>query len=235
MVEFLRGLHCPVCRAHPAELDRRVDELSARGIDVIAVSAETCERPERLLADWKLERPPSPSVSLNHRCESGGCWSRGDGATTNRRSSTSRGFSSLSPDGKVYYESILSMPASQPEPASRPAAARRPAPCHRLLDQGRLSRSRRRPTVGDTRARSTQKGRVLHRDISAIRLSGEHDRRQAGHPKWRNQPIERPRRRTARRLVRPVRAGSARRRSGQVPSRGALTHRGGLRRARGGS
>ena len=58
MVEFLRGLHCPVCRAHPAELDRRVDELSARGIDVIAVSAETCERPERLLADWKLERPP---------------------------------------------------------------------------------------------------------------------------------------------------------------------------------
>lgn len=119
MVEFLRGLHCPVCRAHPAELDRRVDELSARGIDVIAVSAETCERPERLLADWKLERPPSPSVSLNHRCESGGCWSRGDGATTNRRSSTSRGFSSLSPDGKVYYESILSMPASQP--ASQPA------------------------------------------------------------------------------------------------------------------
>ena len=32
---------------------------------------------------------------------------------------------------------------------------------------------------------------MLHRDISAIRLSGEHDRRQAGHPKWRNQPIER--------------------------------------------
>jgi hypothetical protein len=27
---------------------------------------------------------------------------------------------------------------------------------------------------------------VLHRDISAIRLSGEHDRHQAGHPKWRN-------------------------------------------------
>ena len=34
------------------------------------------------------------------------------------------GLSSLSPDGKVYYESILSMPASQPasQPAGRPAA-----------------------------------------------------------------------------------------------------------------
>lgn len=151
MVEFLRGLHCPVCRAHPAELDRRVDELSARGIDVIAVSAETCERPERLLADWKLERPPSPSVSLNHRCESGGCWSRGDGATTNRRSSTSRGFSSLSPDGKVYYESILSMPASQP--ASRPEWRNQPIERPRRRTARRLVRPVR---AGSARRRSGQ-------------------------------------------------------------------------------
>ena len=70
-------------------------------------------------------------------------------------------------------------------------------------------------TVCDTRARSTQKGRVLHREVSAIRLSGEHDRHQAGRPKWRNQPSERQRRRTIRRVVRPVRAGSARRRPGR--------------------
>lgn len=85
-----------------------------------------------------------------------------------------------------------------PSPRNRP---RLDCPWHRLLDAGRSSRSR---PVCDTRAGSTQKGRVLHRDISAIRLSGEHDRHQAGRPKWRDQPIERHRRRTARRLVRPV-------------------------------
>ena len=40
------------------ELNRRFDELSERGIDVIAISAETREGSEQLQADWKLERLP---------------------------------------------------------------------------------------------------------------------------------------------------------------------------------
>jgi alkyl hydroperoxide reductase subunit AhpC len=42
-----------MCRTQLAELDRRLDELSARGVDVIAISAETRERSEQLQADWK--------------------------------------------------------------------------------------------------------------------------------------------------------------------------------------
>jgi hypothetical protein len=40
------------------KLDRRLDELSERGIDVIAISAEPREGSEQLQADWKLERRP---------------------------------------------------------------------------------------------------------------------------------------------------------------------------------
>jgi len=40
------------------KLDRRLDELSERGIDVIAISAEIREGSEQLQADWKLERLP---------------------------------------------------------------------------------------------------------------------------------------------------------------------------------
>src|ERR1700752_4481501 len=40
MVVFFRGLHCPVCHAQLRELDRRLDELEGRGIEVIAVSGE---------------------------------------------------------------------------------------------------------------------------------------------------------------------------------------------------
>jgi hypothetical protein len=57
--------------------------------------------------------------------------------------------------------------------------------------QDGLSRSKRRLAVCDTPARSAQKGRVLHRDVSAVRFSDEHDDHQAGYRKWRNQPIER--------------------------------------------
>src|SRR3954462_7790330 len=36
--------------------DRRLNELSERGIDVVAISAETREGSEQLQADWRLER-----------------------------------------------------------------------------------------------------------------------------------------------------------------------------------
>src|SRR3954453_9559200 len=38
--------------------DRRLNELSERGIDVVAISAETREGSEQLQADWRLERLP---------------------------------------------------------------------------------------------------------------------------------------------------------------------------------
>ena len=41
IVVFFRAMHYPVCGAQLAELDRRLDELSERGIDVIAVSTQT--------------------------------------------------------------------------------------------------------------------------------------------------------------------------------------------------
>jgi peroxiredoxin len=50
MVVFFRGLHCPVCRAQLTELDRRLDVVDQRGIDVIAVSGETLERTTQLVA-----------------------------------------------------------------------------------------------------------------------------------------------------------------------------------------
>jgi peroxiredoxin len=37
MVIFYRGLQCPVCHAQLSELKRRLDELTVRGITVIAV------------------------------------------------------------------------------------------------------------------------------------------------------------------------------------------------------
>jgi peroxiredoxin len=56
MVVFYRGLHCPVCQAQLRELDRRLDELEERGIEVVAVSGETHQRTQRLRDEWKLKR-----------------------------------------------------------------------------------------------------------------------------------------------------------------------------------
>ena len=54
MVVFFRGLHCPVCRGQLRELDRRLDDLAEKGIDVIAVSGDTRERTQQLHDEWQL-------------------------------------------------------------------------------------------------------------------------------------------------------------------------------------
>ncbi len=114
MVVFFRGLHCPVCRAQLKELDRRLEELNKRGINVIAVSGETHARTTRLAQEWKLERLP---LAYGLTEEQMRAWSlfishgiKDDEPTLFNEP----GLFLISPDHTVYYESILSMPVGRP-------------------------------------------------------------------------------------------------------------------------
>jgi peroxiredoxin len=114
MIVFFRGLHCPVCRAQLSELERRLDELHSRGVDVIAVSGETRERTTTLAREWKLERLPLAYGLTEDQMRAWGLFvSRGlddkEPALFNEP-----GLFLISPDRTVYYESILSMPVGRP-------------------------------------------------------------------------------------------------------------------------
>ena len=114
MIVFFRGLHCPVCRAQLSELERRLDELHSRGVDVIAVSGETRERTTTLAQEWKLERLPLAYGLTEEQMRAWGLFvSRGhdenEPALFNEP-----GLFLISPDHTVYYESILSMPVGRP-------------------------------------------------------------------------------------------------------------------------
>jgi peroxiredoxin len=58
MLVFNRGLHCPVCQAQLRELDRRLDALTERGIEVATVSGESEERATRMRDEWGVRRFP---------------------------------------------------------------------------------------------------------------------------------------------------------------------------------
>lgn len=114
MIVFFRGLHCPVCQSQLRELDRRLDDLAQRGIDVIALSGETRERTQQLRDDWKLDRLPLAYGLTEERMRAWGLFvSRGiseaEPAVFNEP-----GLFLISPDSSVYYESLLSMPVGRP-------------------------------------------------------------------------------------------------------------------------
>jgi peroxiredoxin len=55
MIVVYRGLHCPICKTYLRDLVTRLPELAGRGVEPIAVSADTRERAARARAEWELE------------------------------------------------------------------------------------------------------------------------------------------------------------------------------------
>lgn len=114
MVVFNRGLHCPVCQAQLRELDRRLEDLTERGIEVVSVSGEDAERATRMRDEWRIERVPLAYGLTEAQMRTWGLFvSRGikddEPAVFNEPA-----LFLIRPDGTVYYEAILSMPVGRP-------------------------------------------------------------------------------------------------------------------------
>src|ERR671918_434802 len=114
MVVFNRGLHCPFCRAQLSELNRRFDELAEKGIDVVSISGESEQRANQMRDEWKIDNVPlAYGLSEAQMREWGLFVSRGVDADEPAVFNEPALFL-ISPDGSVYYESILSTPVGRP-------------------------------------------------------------------------------------------------------------------------
>ena len=114
MLVFNRGLHCPVCRAQLSELERRFDELAARGIDVISISGESQARAELMHDEWGIEKLPlAYGLSESQMREWGLFVSRGISDNEPEVFNEPALFL-IDTDGRVYYEALLSMPVGRP-------------------------------------------------------------------------------------------------------------------------
>jgi peroxiredoxin len=114
MLVFNRGLHCPTCRAQLSELDRRIDELTTRGIEVFSVSGESAERAETMRTDWKIQNVPLAYGLSEPQMRAWGLFvSRGRNDHEPSLFNEPAVFL-LRPDHSVYYEAVLSMPVGRP-------------------------------------------------------------------------------------------------------------------------
>jgi peroxiredoxin len=114
MIAFYRGLHCPVCRAQLSELNRRLDKLTGRGLDVLAVSGDTLEHATRTQQEWKLDRLPLAYGLTEEDWRAWGLFVSAGIKDEEPERFTEPGMFLINPDGSVFYEAITSMPWGRP-------------------------------------------------------------------------------------------------------------------------
>lgn len=114
MLVFNRGLHCPACQAQLRELDRRFDELADRGIEVVSVSGESEERAIRMRDEWEIAKLPLAYGLREQQMRDWGLFVSRAIKDDEPAVFNEPGLFLFSPDGTIYYEAILSMPAGRP-------------------------------------------------------------------------------------------------------------------------
>ena len=119
MVVVFRGLHCPICRAYLAELQRLLPDFAQRGVNVVALSSDSRERAEQTKADWKLsELTLGYGLDLETARKWGLYVSTGKGKTSigieEPALFAEPGIFLVRPDNTIYFATVQTMPFARP-------------------------------------------------------------------------------------------------------------------------
>lgn len=58
IIVVYRGVHCPKCKAQLKEIDAKVADIRADGMDIVAISMDNEERAKKAVKEWELENLP---------------------------------------------------------------------------------------------------------------------------------------------------------------------------------
>ncbi|MEM7180980.1 MAG: peroxiredoxin-like family protein [Spirochaetota bacterium] len=114
MIVFYRGYHCPICKTYLKDLQSKLDEFHALGIETIAISSDSKERAEKTRQEWGLDKL---KIGYEFSLEEGKKWglflSKGikEGEP---ELFTEPGLFLIKPDQRLYASSVQTMPFSRP-------------------------------------------------------------------------------------------------------------------------
>jgi len=119
MVNFYRGLHCPMCKGYLGQLNKLADDFAERGVDTLVVSNDPQDRAERTKEEWGLDKL---TVGYGLSLEDARRWnlyiSSSNGVTSmgveEPHQFAEPGLFLLKPDRTFYFISIQNMPFARP-------------------------------------------------------------------------------------------------------------------------
>lgn len=114
MIVAYRGLHCPICKTYLTDLNNKVGEFGALGVESIAVSSDTMERATKAKVEWELDKL---RVAYGLPIELGrklGLFASHAIATGEPEIFVEPGLFLIQPDRTLYAASIQTMPFARP-------------------------------------------------------------------------------------------------------------------------
>ncbi|MGB0682105.1 MAG: peroxiredoxin-like family protein [Magnetovibrionaceae bacterium] len=119
LIVFYRGLHCPICGKYLKDLDTKISDFEAKGVNVVAVSSDTEERAAQAKKNWKIENLTiGHSLTLDDARDWGLFISAGIGKTSIGIEEpglfSEPGLFLVRPDGTLYFGTVQTMPFARP-------------------------------------------------------------------------------------------------------------------------
>tara|TARA_R110001606_G_scaffold2341_4_gene9896 strand:- start:251 stop:760 length:510 start_codon:yes stop_codon:yes gene_type:complete len=115
LIIFYRGKHCPVCKKQLEELQTKIPDFKKRGVNIVAISANTEELAKETYKDWAIDDVP---VGYNFSIDEARKWGLfiSEGISDKEpKQFAEPGLFLIDTKGKIYWESIQSMPFGRPE------------------------------------------------------------------------------------------------------------------------
>jgi len=115
MVIFYRGKHCPICKKYLEELQNKLDKFTQRGVNVIAISANTEKLSKDTYNSWDIpDIPVGFEFSIEKAREFGLYISKGIN-DKEPEEFFEPGLFLIKPDGELYCSSVQTMPFARPD------------------------------------------------------------------------------------------------------------------------
>ncbi|WP_439129296.1 peroxiredoxin-like family protein [Polaribacter sp.] len=113
MILFYRGKHCPVCKKQLESLQNKISDFTEKGVNLIAISSNTEELAKQTYKEWDIDGIP---IGYDLSIDEARKWGLfiSEGINDEPEHFFEPGLFLIDKEGKVYWESIQSMPFGRP-------------------------------------------------------------------------------------------------------------------------
>jgi peroxiredoxin len=111
---FYRGYHCPICKKQLENVRENIDNLTDRGINVIAISMDSEERAKKTGKEWDIETLPVGFEMSEKSAKEWGLFLSKGVSDKEPDLFSEPGMFLIKDDGTLYFSSVQSMPFARP-------------------------------------------------------------------------------------------------------------------------